>query len=56
MKLTVKTEYQAGNWIAWIDEMPGMVESGFTEQSAFDQLMISLRVKIIYDSNLKGIV
>ena len=42
---------ESDRWLAWFDGMPGMVVAEATRQEAFDQLMISLRVKILYDNN-----
>jgi len=33
-------------------ELRGMIESGVTVKEAFDELMISLKVKIAYDNNI----
>lgn len=38
--------------VAWIKEMPGMVDTGKTKLEAFEQLMISLKVKLAYDNNI----
>lgn len=40
-------------YIASIPQMPGLVESGETKEEAFYQLMISLKVKILFDSGLQ---
>lgn len=42
-------------WYASIPQMKGVGESGVTQQEAFDELMISLRTKIIFDSNLHNV-
>lgn len=42
---------ETDRWMAWFEEIRGMVETGSTKQCAFDQLMNSLRVKILYDNN-----
>lgn len=60
MKLTVQfqdcwedtfTVPESDRWLAWFVEMPGMVVSASTKQDAFNELMTSLRVKILYDNN-----
>ncbi len=40
-------------WMAWIDAIPGMVVSGETKEQAFEELMISLKVKWAYDNNIQ---
>lgn len=40
------------HWIACIDDMPGMVVSGTTREDAFNELMVSLRVKFAFDNNI----
>lgn len=41
------------HWIAAIDDMPGLVESGESKQDAFNELMKSLRIKLAFDNGLK---
>lgn len=60
MNLIVKIErYPAmgdcdeDTYLAFIDQMPGLVESGKTEKEAFEELMISLKVKIAHDSGIE---
>lgn len=48
---TLIEEDQEG-YIAFIEQMPGLIETGKTKEEAFNELMISLRVKIIYDSGI----
>ncbi len=40
------------HYYAHIPSMAGLGETGTTDEEAFDELMKSLRVKIIYDSEL----
>ena len=47
---------ESDRWLAWFEPFPkGMTVTGKTKQEAFDQLMISLRVKILYDSKLNDL-
>lgn len=38
-------------WLAYIESMPGLVVAAPTKDKAFEEIMISLRVKAAYDSN-----
>lgn len=56
-KIEVKTTKfkesdQKEYWYAEIPEMPGLGESGNSEAEAFNELMISLKVKIAFDNNI----
>lgn len=40
------------NYYAHIPDMPGLGESGKTKLEAFNELMLSLKVKIAYDNDI----
>lgn len=42
-------------YVGFFDALPGMVCSGATKQQAFDELMLSLAVKILYDSGVNDV-
>jgi hypothetical protein len=45
--------YGSDGWLAWIDSMKGMCASGFTEEEAINELVISLNVKLAYDLGIE---
>lgn len=56
-KLTVEISHWPNNsegykYYAKIPDMTGMGESGNTKLEAFEELMISLKVKIAFDNNI----
>lgn len=45
-------KFEEGHYLAFIEGMPGMVTESTSAKEAFDELMLSLKVKILYDSGL----
>ncbi len=37
------------HWSAYLNSAPGMIATGTTEQEAIDKLMVSVKVKLLYD-------
>lgn len=38
-------------WLAYIESLPGIAVAASTKDKAFDEIMISLKIKIAYESN-----
>lgn len=47
-----KTGEGVSEWVCILPQMPGMVESGKTKLEAFENMMVSLKVKLAYDNNI----
>jgi hypothetical protein len=43
------TERHDNVWLAYLKDIPGMVVEAETEDKAIDELMISIKVKLLYD-------